>query len=170
MSEVIDSHGSLTFNARFSFGRIAKWATGMGNIGSMVRTRDVIDGLGDTILLAEKFVNPDFYLSDSPAEGSVVTYACDDFSGAFSGHSGSIARGWGKTIHPDPIPLPDMEKGDMTFGSTPIRETFGSAHTSGFNAAFCDGSVHTIRYNIESEIYRQLCNRKDGFMTDGKKF
>ena len=39
---------------------------------------------------------------------------------------------------------------------------FGSAHTSGWNAALCDGSVRTMPYDIDWRIHRDLGNREDG--------
>ena len=42
---------------------------------------------------------------------------------------------------------------------------FGSAHQSGLNMMFCDGSVHHMPYDIEGEIHRRLGNREDGLPT-----
>ena len=46
---------------------------------------------------------------------------------------------------------------------------FGAAHPSGFNMAFCDGSVHLMNYSIDLESHRRLANRKDGQTIDGKQ-
>ena len=47
---------------------------------------------------------------------------------------------------------------------------FGSAHPSGVNFVFCDGSVHSISYSIEFETYRRLTNRKDQLPIDASAF
>ena len=39
---------------------------------------------------------------------------------------------------------------------------FGSSHASAFNMAFCDGSVHSITYEINYLTHIQLSNRNDG--------
>jgi hypothetical protein len=39
---------------------------------------------------------------------------------------------------------------------------FGSAHAVIFNISLCDGSVHSIRYEIDGEVHRRFGNRRDG--------
>ena len=48
------------------------------------------------------------------------------------------------------------------FNADQKRYAFGSAHGSTFNIAMCDGSVHTIGYNIDLKVHKYLANRKDG--------
>ena len=39
---------------------------------------------------------------------------------------------------------------------------FGSAHTTGFNMAFCDGSVRMMNYEVDRATHRCLGVRHDG--------
>jgi hypothetical protein len=39
---------------------------------------------------------------------------------------------------------------------------FGSAHSTGFQGVFADGSVHMIAYTINATTFRYLCSRNDG--------
>ncbi|QDU30804.1 hypothetical protein ETAA8_59530 [Anatilimnocola aggregata] len=39
---------------------------------------------------------------------------------------------------------------------------FGSSHFAVLNAAFCDGSVKSLQYNIDLQVFRQLTVRNDG--------
>ena len=50
------------------------------------------------------------------------------------------------------------------------RLRFGSPHANGCNFAFCDGSVHTISYQIDPEVHRRLGNRRDGLPIDGSRY
>jgi len=47
-----------------------------------------------------------------------------------------------------------------------VEGIFGSAHASGFNMAFCDGSVRSMNYEIDIIMHKYLGNRKDGEMID----
>jgi prepilin-type processing-associated H-X9-DG protein len=43
---------------------------------------------------------------------------------------------------------------------------FGSAHTSGINTVFGDGSVHHIRFDIDITLFNALGGRADEFPVD----
>jgi prepilin-type processing-associated H-X9-DG protein len=51
-----------------------------------------------------------------------------------------------------------------------FRLRFGSAHANGCNFGLCDGSVHTISYQIDPEVHRRLGNRHDGLPIDGSQY
>ena len=41
--------------------------------------------------------------------------------------------------------------------------TAGSAHVGGFNVAMADGSIRTVDYEIELEVFNSLSHRSDGY-------
>jgi prepilin-type processing-associated H-X9-DG protein len=55
-------------------------------------------------------------------------------------------------------PAPDSDDGG---GGGPERR-FGSAHSSSFHMAFCDGSVHSVGYDIDPVAHRALAHRFEG--------
>ena len=107
------------------------------------------DGTGNTMLIGEKRLRP---------ENMGKAQSHDD-QGFTSGWDRDEVC-WG--IVP---PEPDRRGQDGFY-------QFGSAHPGGFNAVYCDGSVHVITYNIQSNntptssnplgIWQRLCKRDDG--------
>lgn len=51
---------------------------------------------------------------------------------------------------------------DDTTGGTNWRRRFGSAHASGINAVFGDGSVRHVKYNVDADTFRRLAVIDDG--------
>jgi prepilin-type N-terminal cleavage/methylation domain-containing protein/prepilin-type processing-associated H-X9-DG protein len=47
---------------------------------------------------------------------------------------------------------------------------FGSSHAGGFNMAFCDGSVHSITYEIDYRVHSMLADRGDGQTIDAAQY
>ena len=123
--------------------------TGITANRSWVNTVDIPDGLTNTYMLGEKYVNPDFYATG-------ICYGDDQ--NPYNGDDRDIVR--------------------FTGGRPPIQDTpgilyswrFGSAHSGGCHMAFCDGSVHTINYSIEEEIHTWLGNRRDRQVISAGKF
>jgi prepilin-type N-terminal cleavage/methylation domain-containing protein/prepilin-type processing-associated H-X9-DG protein len=113
----------------------------------------ITDGLSKTFVISEKRLQPDHYNTGDWH---------DD-------------RGWSDGWDPDTIrstmwPLrrdgfPEADLGDARhFGYE-----FGSAHPSGVNAVFADGSVHSINYDIDYVIFNRLADRADGEIIDVSK-
>ena len=114
-------------------------ATGICYLRSEVTPAAIRDGLSNTYMIGEKYVSLGGYdtASDRGYDQS-----------AYSGVDLDLNR-W--VLDP---PCRD---------STDIEErNFGSAHPGGCGFVFCDGSVHTIRYDIDPEVHRRLGNRADG--------
>lgn len=112
----------------------------------------ITDGSSDTYLAGEKYLTPDSY-SD--------------------GHDPADDQTWDQGWDADTVrwttdsvkyqPSQDQEGYQNSF-------SFGSAHSSGFNMAFCDGSVRSISYSIDGAIHSYLGKRNDGHAIDGNKF
>jgi prepilin-type N-terminal cleavage/methylation domain-containing protein len=121
------------------------------------------DGLSNTLLISEKFVRADLY------DGG--TYSDD--------------RGWTDGWDPDTIrstcyqPMSDSDQicsqtvgrnfcGPLGPGLAGDYDTwqFGSAHTSGINAVFGDGSVHYIRFEVDVVLFNNLGARNDDQTVD----
>jgi prepilin-type N-terminal cleavage/methylation domain-containing protein/prepilin-type processing-associated H-X9-DG protein len=122
---------------------------------SMVRNDDILDGAGCTYLVGEKFLSPDHY-SSGEGEGDDVC--------VFSGHDPDVLRqanqadlGGGTT---DTTPPPTQDR-SFSVPSPAYQLTFGSPHASGWNVAFCDGSVRTIAYAQTPDVHARQANRTD---------
>jgi prepilin-type processing-associated H-X9-DG protein len=147
-------------------GNVAGKVIGEKAIGSPGPTKfaSIIDGTSNTFMIAEKFVRSDVYdatgslhysddrgwsdgwdadtlrlsslapISDNdstafPADANLARYFSDDFS------SGAVGNGIYNCYH------------------------FGSPHTAGINAAFADGSVHLLAYDIDLVMFNALATR-----------
>jgi hypothetical protein len=63
-------------------------------------------------------------------------------------------------------------------GYAPRRDTsgydsdylMGSVHSAGFQVVMCDGSVHSINYNITLDVHRRLGSRNDGQPADVSQY
>jgi prepilin-type N-terminal cleavage/methylation domain-containing protein/prepilin-type processing-associated H-X9-DG protein len=108
----------------------------------------ISDGISKTLLAAEKWVHVDNYSGGGPADN----------------------RGWSEGWNYDPLrstlikPRQDSQDPppDGSNFEDPGNYPFGSAHASGFNAVFADGSVTFISYDVDLENFNRLANRLDG--------
>jgi prepilin-type processing-associated H-X9-DG protein len=115
-------------------------ATGILYPGSMVTLTKISDGLSKTYLVGEKQINPDFYTTgQDPGDNEAM----------FIGENGDNNRWTQFSPRRDTPGVVDWQ-------------AFGSAHVSGCNMAMCDGSVHTISYDIDPRVHRAYGNRMDG--------
>jgi len=101
------------------------------------------DGTSTTLLVGEKSMTPNL----------LGTSQDDDDQGFVAGWDWDEIR-WGDSA-------PRQDKAGQH-----NELIFGSAHTSGFNAVFCDGSVHKISYTINLTTFQRFCVRNDGQPVD----
>jgi hypothetical protein len=154
---------------------------------------DVTDGLSNTYMVGEKFVDAKAYAGVAQCRG--------DNESMYVGHDPDILRWcYGRTAEDYDAVNNDanlkgsqdllFEKGDKNaytvenFLMPPLHDVnnvpggfpwqnyfwrFGSAHASSLNMAFADASVHRVHYGIEGQIHALHGSRKDGQMIPDTK-
>jgi prepilin-type N-terminal cleavage/methylation domain-containing protein/prepilin-type processing-associated H-X9-DG protein len=128
------------------------------NRSQLVRLNGTItDGASNTLLLAEKRMAKDLIGTNMP----------DDDQGYTCGWDQDEIRWARQAPAQDPPGAWNQEP----------AWNFGSAHDVGMNAVFCDGSVHFIRYTIQSNynaanwgVWQRLCIRDDGLPLESEDF
>jgi prepilin-type N-terminal cleavage/methylation domain-containing protein len=118
---------------------------------STVRAAHVVDGLSKTYLAGEKFVPQRAYETGTDM-GDNETW-CTGFNNDNYRKTGRLENDQIQECAPAP---------DWDAVVIDPNGRFGAAHASGWNAAFCDGSVRTMPYDIDWRIHRDLGSRMDG--------
>ncbi len=117
---------------------------GVSTERSAVKINQVTDGTSHTLLVAEKWVNPARYESGSTDSDDYSMYGGNDFDTI-------------RWTNEAPGFLPLQDAFNLELGSF----RFGSAHPGSLNAAFVDGSVRRIPYEIDPAVY-QAYGSRDG--------
>jgi len=123
---------------------------GLVAVKSEFTPSDIKDGLSNTIIIGERYQNPDHYDTGTASDDDQFQYVGFDQDSVRFANSSCLPR-------------------QDTAGAT-LPRMMGSAHAGNLRYAFCDGSVHTVSYSIDAETYRRLGNRKDGLTVDGSKY
>jgi prepilin-type N-terminal cleavage/methylation domain-containing protein len=105
-----------------------------------VRAKDVKDGLSSTYLIGEKAVSSDNYETGVDPGDDDSVFACA---------RGNCVRFAKRT------PVHDVPAVENCWSC----HSFGSAHPTHWNAVFCDGSVHSLSYEISFPTHQALATR-----------
>ena len=119
---------------------------------SEVPIAKIRDGTTYTYMVGEKYMDPDHYADGAEQCDNESMYVGDDRD-VLCHTRNEIAY----------TPRQDKAGAASYFN-------FGSAHASGFNMVFCDGSVRSISYTIDLETHSYLGNRADGESIDSNRF
>ncbi len=145
--------GSFAAVETFSWGHLndPDQMSGISSARSKFRLAMITDGTSNTMLIGEKYLNPDQYeTGGDPADDQNIFVGMDRDVNGYTG------RG--------------TDNGD-NFVLRPVQDTpgfqitgyeFGSSHPGVFNAVNCDGSVSTISFDVDDLAYYHLGGRNDG--------
>jgi prepilin-type N-terminal cleavage/methylation domain-containing protein len=120
--------------------------TGIVYCCSTLALKDVTDGLSNTIMVGEKYLNVRNYYNGQDAADNENLYV---------GFDNDNARSTNAIYYPPRADTPGL-----------TLHVFGSAHYSVFNVVLCDGSVRPISYSINYAPFQKLGNRMDGQMVE----
>jgi prepilin-type N-terminal cleavage/methylation domain-containing protein/prepilin-type processing-associated H-X9-DG protein len=109
---------------------------------SLIRPTDITNGLSNTFLIGEKYLNPASYFNgNDPGDNESMYVGMDnDITRTTSEKTNDSA---GKLM---PNPCRDTWGRQSTF-------VFGSNHASGINMLMCDGSVQQIAYGVDGVAF-----------------
>ncbi|MGD9632449.1 MAG: DUF1559 domain-containing protein [Pirellulales bacterium] len=116
------------------------------------------DGTSNVVLFAEKFIDPARY---EPGRFDEETPQAPWGNIAFADMG--FYQGWNWSTVRCSMYGPVR---DEPLGAIAYWQMFGSAHVEGLNAAFADGSVRGISYEIANAVFQLLCRRDDGTVID----
>jgi len=110
----------------------------------------ITDGTSKTMMIGEKYIRQDLYLGGTSS----------DDTGWTDGWDPDVMRSTGIP------PLQDASTDRLTdpnaqppMGTAWWEFHFGAAHPSGFNCVFADGSVHSINYDIDLNVFNAIGTR-----------
>lgn len=121
--------------------------TGITHVRSKFSASDVSDGLSNTYLVGEKYVNAADYATTSDL---------GDDQGPFASDERDSVR-WAVFFGGYLAPQRDIVNVDYSWN-------WGSAHATSFSMARCDGSVTGMSYSVDEATHRRLANRRDGLL------
>jgi len=134
-----------------------KWfMTGVIFQCSEVGTKHIIDGTSKTYLIGERNVRANNYYRDQlnvgDSAGDSTVDGGDGVGWAWGFCSDTIRSGQ----KPPLVDYPDVAN----------KEVFGAAHPSAWHAAFADGHVEAVSYDIDLLVHKNNANRRDSGRTD----
>jgi prepilin-type N-terminal cleavage/methylation domain-containing protein/prepilin-type processing-associated H-X9-DG protein len=137
---------SSSYNWNVTEGGLNPTFNGLVYLRSQVKFLDIVRGSSNVIMFGEKYLNNTKYLTGTdPGDNEGMYVGCDN----------DTLR---CTYYP---PLQDRNVDTASDTAIPPYTTrrFGSAHASGCNMAFADGSIRFVDYNIDAKVFFLMGDR-----------
>jgi prepilin-type N-terminal cleavage/methylation domain-containing protein len=134
--------------------------SGMCYMRSTIRVSQVKDGVSNTYLYGEKYLNSLQYTTGQDAA---------DNEHMFTGYNNDIYR----CTYPGANPNIDAADAQRPRQDTPGQDgtmMFGSAHVGSFQMVMADGSARSINYQINATTHGRLGNRDDAKLKLGTPY
>jgi hypothetical protein len=107
---------------------------------SEVEVRQITDGLSNTYLIGEKHVPLDHY-----------------YTGEDPGDNESLYVGFNNDTCRSTAAPPEHDNGVVM-----RHNAFGGPHATVWQVALCDGSIHSLSWEVDEKVHRRMGNRTDG--------
>jgi prepilin-type N-terminal cleavage/methylation domain-containing protein len=118
--------------------------------GLSVKVAQVTDGTSKTYMVGEKYVSSSHYQTgEDPGDLQPL-----------------LMSGWISGVRIGNADILPRQDAIEQFA----ERSFGSAHESGLQMAYADGSVHTVPYGVNPQVHGRLANRHDGLPVSSADF
>jgi hypothetical protein len=152
---------------------IIKSSTGVCYLRSEVVPAQITDGLSNTYLVGEKYIDRLYYVSGQSAgdnqgwdvgfDRDIVRWVCDPAVDEDASKKASEAK---YLLQRDGALKKSNGQPDDTSG----RRIFGGPHSSVWHVVFCDGSVRPLNYDVDAKVHGRLGTRNDSKPLDQSKY
>jgi prepilin-type N-terminal cleavage/methylation domain-containing protein len=131
-----------------------------GVSGLVRRITDIVDGTSQTMLVGEKYVDGNAAFNAQFSRSGGTLGECNDDQGYVDGwDNDSICSATGGNGQGGPVERP--KRIFIRDNTDACGLNFGSIHEN-LLVVFCDGSVHSINFDIDTEVWGRLCVINDG--------
>jgi type II secretory pathway pseudopilin PulG len=115
---------------------------GVWQVPNKIKMSGVVDGLSNTLMVGEKAMNKDKYTNGTCFGDRSPLAGFPEYFGSTNSYVRYAARGPAADQHDSCLACHD----------------FGSSHPSGWNAAYCDGSIRVVSYYADIQILRKVAS------------